>query len=641
MTPGQALLTSLIVCLAGAGLTAFTAGQRRLTGWLAFAVTAIASGFALYAAASSMRHGGADSETFLRIPALGFALTLHVDGLSAIFIGLIASIALPATFFGIRYMDLYPDYSLRRYHPWLLVFLAAMYGLVSTTDMMWFFFIFWQMMTIPGYALIRFEHRKPQNRRAALKFLVMMQVACVVTMIGAEMLATNAVPAAGGAALRYDFESISRGLPGLLEQRPAFVATAFALFLVGFGIKLGMWPFGQIWLPDAHPAAPSPMSALLSGVMLKTGVYGIMRYFFWLVPESAREIYPATTWGACIAALGTLTLFTGTLQALRQEQTKRLLAFHSIGQLGYILLGIGASLMILGQGDAALLPVAVVALGGALMHTVFHGTFKSLLFLNSGSMLWAARTQNLNQLGGLLRWMPLTGLTAFVAAMSISGVPGFNGFLSKWTIYVGAIQGSPAGRWLPVCAVIGILISAVTLASFIKFFGVSFLGQTSRTVAAAAEERKRLEVGGLMQAPQLLLAAACVAFGLIPGLAFGLAVKGLLASQAGLGAVLAGAVDQTRAVPGMSAELLGTAVFLPLGLLVAIVLLAGLAALLARSGGASRRRATPWLTGYQTSTEQTRYTAHGLYAEFKRRFRWLGGTPAPTDAHDSESPKST
>lgn len=627
MTPGQALLTSLIVCLAGAGVTALTAGRRRLSGWLAFGVTAIASSLALYAAGSSLGNGGVEPETFLRLPALGFALTLQVDGLSAIFIGLIASIALPATFFGIRYMDLYPDYSLRRYHPWLLVFLAAMYGLVSTTDMMWFFFIFWQMMTLPGFALIRFEHRKPENRRAAVKFLVMMQIACVATMIGAALLATNAVPAGVGAPLRYDFESISRGLPGLLEQRPMLVATAFALFLVGFGIKLGMWPFGQVWLPDAHPAAPSPMSALLSGVMLKTGVYGIMRYFFWLVPESARDIYPAGAWGAWIAGLGTLTLFTGTLQALRQEQTKRLLAFHSIGQLGYILLGIGASLMILGQGDPAMLPVAVVAFAGALMHTVFHGTFKSLLFLNSGSMLWAARTQDLNQLGGLLRWMPVTGLTAFVGALSISGVPGFNGFLSKWTIYVGAIQGTPAGRLLPVCVVIGILISAVTLASFMKFFGMSFLSQTSRTVRQAAGDRRRLEVGGLMQVPQVALAAACIVFGLVPGLAFGLATRGLLASRGGLGALLAGALNRMNDLPGVKAALTGGAVFIPLVLLATLLVFLALAALLARAGGARRRAAQPWMTGYQLATEQTRFTAHGMYAEFKRRFRWLGGAP--------------
>ena len=133
----------------------------------------------------------------------------------------------------------------------------------------------------------------------------------------------------------------------MLSTRPGATALAFALFLVGFGIKMGMWPFGQFWLPDAHPAAPSPVSAMLSGVMIKTGVYGLMRYFLWLVPPAGQADYPLAKWGLVVALLGTITLFTGTMQALKQEQSKRLLAFHSIGQIGYILLGTGACMSLL------------------------------------------------------------------------------------------------------------------------------------------------------------------------------------------------------------------------------------------------------------------------------------------------------
>ncbi|MCP5517920.1 MAG: peroxiredoxin family protein [Verrucomicrobiales bacterium] len=625
MTPAQALLIALVLCLAGAAVTAVVAANRRLAGWLTFLVTTIASMFALFAAARSLIDGGTAPETFLRLPALGFALTLHVDGLTAVFIGLIASIALPATLFSIRYMDLYPDYGVRRYYSWLLVFIAAMYGLVSTTDMMWFFFIFWQLMTLPGFVMIRFEHRNAANRRAALKFLVMMQIACAVTMLGAGLLAAGTPTV--GAGLRFDFETVSANLPALLEGHPGRVALAFALFLVGFGIKLGMWPFGQVWLPDAHPAAPSPMSALLSGVMLKTGVYGIMRYFLWLVPAEATGAYPMTTWGALLAGLGTVTLLTGTLQALRQEQTKRLLAFHSIGQVGYILLGIGACLAVLGLNDAALAPVATVAFMGALLHTVHHGTFKSLLFLNSGSMLLAAGTQDLNRLGGLLKWMPVTGITVLVASFSISGVPGFNGFLSKWTIYTGAIQGVPAGWWLPVCGVLAILTSAVTLASFIKFFGAGFLGRASETVTQAAAGRKRLEKDWTLLAPQLLLAATCVVFGLAPAVAFGLATRALNASREGLGETLAAAVRTAEGLPGMQAVLGGGAHLVPLAVLALLALLGLGGAMLARAGGSSRRTDSPWLTGYAQAGEANRFTAHGYYAEFKRWFRWIGGAP--------------
>ena len=197
-----------------------------------------------------------------------------------------------------------------------------------------------------------------------------------------------------------------------------------------------------------------------------------------------------------VAVLGTITLFTGTMQALKQEQTKRLLAFHSIGQIGYILLGTGACMALL----PALGPNADRArrhrlCSGRCSTSLNHGLFKGLLFLNAGSMLHATGTQDLNKMGGLMKFMPLTAVTALVASFSISGVPLFNGFVSKWSIYVAAVQGSSSARYLAVCAVIAILTSALTLASFIKFFGVSFLSRTSTLVKAQAAGKGELEVG--------------------------------------------------------------------------------------------------------------------------------------------------
>jgi hydrogenase-4 component B len=625
LTPAQAVLGSLLACFAGAAVTLLTSRSRTVTGWLAFLATAVSSALALYAAGTALVAGGAQPQEFLRVPALGFALKIHVDGLTAIFIGLIASIALPAAFYSIDYMKHYRDYGVARYYPYFLLFLAAMYGLVSTTDMMWFFFIFWQMMTLPGYALIRFEHRKPENIRAANKYLLMMQIACALTMIGAEILVWNSA-AVSGEALRYDFEVVSRNLPVLLQTKPALVATAFALFLIGFGIKLGMWPFGQIWLPDAHPAAPSPVSAMLSGVMIKTGVYGIMRYFLWLVPTEAQSDYPMAAWGMVIAALGTVTLFTGTMQALKQEQTKRLLAFHSIGQVGYILLGIGACLAILPSSDWTLVSLATVGFYGALFHTVNHGTFKSLLFLNSGSILWATDTQDLNKLGGLVRFMPVTAVTALIASFSISGVPLFNGFASKWSIFVAAVQGGGVARFLPVCAVVAVLTSALTLASFIKFFGTSFLSRTSMLVAEKARQGP-LEVGWMMRLPQLLLAALCVVVGVMPAVAFKLMDLALNASQQGLGAMLARTTPVTGSVAGGIAGWQGGSVFAPVLLAVVLGLMFLLALGLARLTHVQRRHAAPWLCGYAREADHHRYGAHNFYAEIKRYFRWLGGMP--------------
>jgi len=545
-----------------------------------------------------------------------------------VFLGLIATVAIPASFYSIEYMAHQGGQSLRRYYPSLLLFVAAMYGLVSTTDMMWFFFIFWQMMTWTGWALIRFDRDKPEHLRAARKYLWMMQLACGVTMLGAAILAqTDVTSDAGETLMQYDFDAVLHHMPAQLQTRAGWVAVAFALFLAGFGIKLGMWPFGQVWLPDAHPAAPSPVSALLSGVMIKTGVYGLMRYFLWLVPASARAEYPASAWGVVLALFGTATLFTGTVQALRQEQSKRLLAFSSIGQGGYILFGLGVCLVLLGSPHPAMAALAAAAFYGALFHTLNHGVFKSLLFLNAGSVLHATGTQDLNKLGGLMRFMPVTAVTALIASFAIAGVPLFSGFASKWGILTAAIQSVPAARWLPVCALVAILTSAVTLALFIKFFGVIFLSRTSGLVADRAQQPRRMEVEWKMCAAQAILAAVCVLFGLMPVLGFGLVRAALDSSRQGLGGVLANAapiaMESWAGVGGVPQRSL----YVPLVLVMVLGTLFLLARLLAKLGAAPRRASEPWLCGYARVGEAHRYRASGWYVEVKRWFAWLGGAP--------------
>ncbi len=636
LTPEHAVVAAMLVCLGGALLAIPAARNRTAAGWLSFLVVLASAVFVALGAGSVLINGPGQPVAFWALPRLGFALRIHVDGLTAIFLLLAATIALPASFYSIAYMRHYEGYGVARYYPHFLVFLAAMYGLVSTTDTMWFFFIFWQMMTLPGYALIRFEHRKPENIRAANKYLVMMQIACLATMAGAEILAVGGASVNPNRSLKYDFDSLSANLPTLLGAHPVWTALAFGGFLLGFGIKMGMWPFGQVWLPDAHPAAPSPVSAMLSGVMIKTGVYGLMRYFLWLGPEGARGAFPLAQWGWVVAVLGTVTLFAGTMQALKQEQSKRLLAFHSIGQIGYILLGVGASMVLLARGGAFVNTVAAAGFFGALFHTVNHGLFKSLLFLNAGSVLYATGTQNLNRMGGLMKFMPVTAACALVASLSISGVPLFNGFASKWSIYVSTVQGGAFHVLLAVMAVVAILTSALTLASFVKFFGAMFLTRSSDLVAERAAGRQRLEGGALMLAPQIFLAALCLALGLAPALGFGLLQSALNASRHGYGTLLADSPPMVADARLGLATTHATAVLAPL--VVALVLgLAFLAAWrLSKLGGAARRAAPPWLCGYATQAEPVRYTPHHFYGEIKRYFRWLGGAPRPMS--DSDRP---
>lgn len=628
MTAPLAVMLAIGVCAIGAVISLLASRSKAAAGWISFAVVALSSGLVLFASARVLMGGHDLPVSYLTLPHLGSALRVHVDGLSAVFLALVAIVALLAALYSVSYMRHYTEYGVGRYYPYFLLFVGGMYGILTTTDLMFFFFVFWQLMTLPSFALIRYEYRKRENVSAANRYLIMMEIACVLVMVSAALLGRGEV-AAGAGLMRYDFDAISAAMPGLLQASGGAVALGFALMLVGFGIKAGIWPFGQMWLPDAHPAAPSPVSALLSGVMIKTGVYGLMRTFFWLVPIEAIALYPTAVWGGVLATLGAVTLFVGTMQALKQEQTKRLLAFHSIGQVGYIVLGMGAALALVGRADSGTGVAAMATLGlyGALFHTANHATFKSLLFLNAGSVLRATDTQDLNRLGGLMKFMPVTAVTALVASFSIAGVPLFNGFASKWTIYVAAFMGSSWVGYLAVYGVVAILTSALTLASFMKFFGATFLSRTSDLVARRAAQGS-LEVDWPMQVPQLVLAGLCVFFGLVPVVAYGVFEAALAQSGSGLGAVFASPVAQSldAALPWVGLQVLGgQALLAPLVLAGVLAGLLLVSVRLSRLGAAPRRTADVWLCGYAQESEAHRYVAHNLYGEVKHRFRWLGG----------------
>ena len=616
MTATDALLYAFATLIAGALLSLLASGARRVSGWIAFAATAAASWLSAAAAIDVLRHGAVPAVTYVALPQLGSALRVSVDGLSALFVCLIALISVLAALYSVRYMDHYREYGVGRYYPNFLLFVAGMYGIVTTTDLMVFFCLFWQLMTIPSFLLVRYEHKKSANVRAAWRYLLMMEISCALVMGAAALIA-------GSGPERYDFDQIAAHVSQVLATGGG-ISLALLLFLVGFGIKAGMWPFGQMWLPDAHPAAPSPVSALLSGVMIKTGVYGLMRTFVWLLPVTASTSL-TRQWGLTIAALGTVTLFIGTMQALKQEQSKRLLAFHSIGQVGYILLGLGAALVLwTSSGNGALaVELATMALLGSLFHTLNHGLFKSLLFLNAGSMLSATDTQDLNAMGGLIKYMPVTALTCLVASFSIAGVPGFNGFASKWSLYVAMILGSQMAPYLALFALVAILTSALTLASFLKFFGMAFLARSSAVVRERAAAG-RLEAGALMCLPQIILAGLCILFGLVPALAFGVMSAAMAASAQGLAAGL-NQMPGVGRVGGIWAGS-GGAVFSPLVLAVVVGAFIWFAAYLSRVGGSERRASDAWLCGYAAESESNRYRAHGMYGEFKRYFGWVGGT---------------
>jgi len=624
MTPEHAVQTSIMVLGAGAVATLVVSRAKALAGWLAFAATA-AMGVLLVPAVMQVLTSGPVNPHHPEVmfSLAGMDMRFYVDGLSAVFLGLTVLVAVPAMLYSIGYVNRYEKPGSGIFYPCFLLFIASMLGLVTTTDLMWFFFGFWELMAVTGTLLARYEGT-PQCNAASVRYFVWMQIGLGAAMFGTSMLA-GAGGHGGEASLKYDFDVLAENLPAVLAAKPGAVTGALALFLVGFGLKCGMWPFGQQWTPASYTAVPSPVSAVLSGVLSKSGVYGLMRTFIWLIPVEAQAHVNLAKWGWIIAILGTITLFVGSMQALWQDSSKRLLAFSSLGQIGYIILGLGVCVAMIPTGNPTLIAVGTLAFCGALLHALNHGVFKALLFLNQGSTECAAGTQDLNKMGGLMKYMPLTALTAVVASLSIAGAPLFNGFVSKWGIYVSAIEATGSARYLGVCAVIALLTSAITLAMYIKWFGVSFLSRTSAVVAARAKEKGKLEVNGLMQLPQLILAAVCVAIGLLPVLAYQLAAQVLKTSPQGLAEVLSAASPVNgEAVSGLS-NVTNTALYAPLAVLGLLVIIFLVVSVVSKMGGSSRRTAAPWLCGYVKEADCYRYSAKGFYGEVTRHFRWLGG----------------
>jgi hydrogenase-4 component B len=342
--------------------------------------------------------------------------------------------------------------------------------------------------------------------------------------------------------------------------------------------------------------------------MTKLGIYGLLRVFLGFLPLS-----PATrTWGLVIALAGTASIFVGTLTALKQDDVKRLMSFHVIGQMGYMFLGIGVGLFFLATNPT----LAALGLLAGTFHMINNSLYKTCLFLGAGSVTLRTGTGSLSALGGLRAAMPATAAYSLVAALAIAGVPPLNGFASKWLLYATAILGGPAFPLFAVLAIVAMFISLVTLASFLKYLGSTFLGPPT----THSEVR---EVPATMLVPQAVLAVLCVAFGLAPAWPLSFvhrAVTGLAsaASLPDLAALLG---------PGgglqVGAGVVGVAVWAPLPLAAALAILGLLAYLIQRSGRAAVREVPVWTCGEEDEPGLSRYPATSFYLPFKRAFQGI------------------
>jgi len=427
-------------------------------------------------------------------------LLFRLDALGALFLVLISMVAAPAALYGIGYSAAYEGrYSLRWLGAMLNLFLLAT-SLVPLADNVVTFLLAWEAMSVASYFLVLTDRDEPETVGAANWYLGMTQVG-LAFLLGSFLLL-------GAAAPTLDFVDLRGAAASLPEAARGVV---FALALVGFGSKAGLIPL-HVWLPRAHPAAPSHVSALLSGVMIKLGIYGLLRVGLDLLGGG-----PAW-WGVVLIVLGAGSAVLGVLYALMEDDIKRLLAYSSVENMGIITLGVGAAFLF---QSLAMERAAMLALAAALYHALNHAAFKGLLFLGAGAVLHATGTRNMNRHGGLIKRMPWTGPCFLLGAVAIAGLPPLNGFFSEWLLFQALLPG--IGVASPLVAVVMVLAlgmlaltAGLAAAAFVKCFGITFLAIPRSDGAAAAHEAPVS-----MRAGMVALAAACagLAAGALPVLA--------------------------------------------------------------------------------------------------------------------------
>lgn len=426
----------------------------------------------------------------LGLPDLPFHVRL--DALSAFFLLLLGLVGAAISVYASGYFrageGTAPGVLCLEYH----VFLAAM-AMVLVANDAYVFMVSWEAMALSSFFLVTTDHRKPEIRRAGFLYLLIAHIGAI-----AILLAFGVLQGGGG---DYTFDAMRS-----VRLNEKWASIAFFLALAGFGAKAGLLPL-HVWLPEAHPAAPSPVSALMSGVMLKTAIYGLLRVTFDLL--NAQQLW----WGVVALAIGLLTALFGVIFACVQSDMKRLLAYSSIENIGILVAGIGLTIVFKSYVMSLL---AAITLTAVLYHALNHAFFKSLLFLATGSVLHATKERSLGKLGGLIHRMPWVAGLALVGVLAIAGLPPLNGFVSEWLLlqaflFTPALPHSFVNMLVPLAA--GALVLAVALAAYVmvKFYGIIFLGQPREPSLARAHD------AGLYERIALsFLAIGCVLLGIFP-----------------------------------------------------------------------------------------------------------------------------
>ena len=564
------------------------------------------AGLVLLGVAWSALHGGPEVAVLpIGLPGLPFHFRL--DGLSAFFLLVIGAASAGVSAFAAGYFrkgqGTPPGLLCLEYH----LFLASMV-LVVLADDAYAFMVMWETMAVSSFFLVTANHVIAEIRRAGYIYLLIAHVGAIGILLCFGVLQANTGD--------YTFANMRAQ-----ALTPFWSSAAFLLALFGFGAKAGIVPL-HVWLPEAHPAAPSPVSALMSGVMLKTAIYGILRVTFDLLHMQVWW------WGVVLLAIGLVTALFGVIFAAVQTDMKRLLAYSSIENIGLVFAGIGLTVLFSAYG---MRPVAALALTAVLYHVAAHAMFKSLLFVCTGAVLHATGERGLGKLGGLIRWMPWVAGVTLIGVLASAGLPPFSGFVSEWLLlqsflFTPGLPNTFLNMLIPVVAALIALVAALAGYTMVKFYGVSFLGRPREEKLSEAHD-----AGAWERIGTAWLALGCVALGLLPTQFIHLIdpVTQLLVGD-GLGAT-AGAngwllipVTEERASYGPAIFLMGVAACYLLAFLLVRILYHG-----------RLRRAAPWDCGFPWQTARMQDTAEGfgqpIRQIFEPFFRMERHLPSPFD----------
>ena len=521
-----------------------------------------------------------------RILPLGLPdLPMHVrlDPLAAFFLALIGLTVSGVSLYAAGYFregeGTAPGLLCLQYH----VFLSSM-AMVVLADDAFTFMVAWETMALSSYFLVTTQHRVPEIQSAGFLYILLAHVGAIGLLLCFGVLQ--------GGSWHFTFDAMRAA-----NLSPAWASVAFALALFGFGAKAGLVPM-HVWLPEAHPAAPSPVSALMSGVMLKMAVYGFVRVSFDLLPHTQWE------WGAAVLALGGFTGLFGAVFAAVQTDMKRLLAYSSIENIGIIFSGLGLALLYRGMGMGTL---SALALAATLYHCLNHAQFKSLLFLATGSVLHATGQRNLGKLGGLIHRMPWVAGLALVGTLAMAGLPPLNGFVSEWLLlqsylFTPALPHNLVNMLVPLGAAAFALTFALAAYVLVKFYGVIFLGRSREPLLADAHDAGTLERMGMTW-----LAALCIGLGLFPVVVLRALDQ---INQSLLGATLGEQAASWWAITPFAAD---RASYSPLAFGTGIALSVTLSFLLVRRLYHGRvRRSAAWDCGFPDQTPRMQDTAEGF-----------------------------